>query len=475
MTIVKRILLGVLLLLFSAVIFCLIVVQIEVGKTSYLEVSKNPSLGNNSYLIKNVNVVPMTSDTVLKQMNVLVANGVIQRIGREPVPEQAKVIDAGGAYLSPGLADMHMHLWDRFELGLYLANGVTTVRNLLGMPFHLSVKKEIASGDIIGPMFSTASPQLSGPYDEDPLKKPVESREDVKKLVRQYKEAGYDYIKTYNLLPQHLFDAVLEESTACGIPVVAHPSFEVDYAYHFHPAISTVEHTEDIYQQPLNYTFDSNKLKAVVAGYAASNQTHCPTLTVFYNLTEIYNKGEAVQTSEQAAYINRFVKNASDDYSRHMAIRKKDNTATGRMNKQHRFHIEIVRKLHKAGVPIVSGTDAGIVNTAPGFSLHQELAFYTQAGMSNYEALQTATVNPAKMHDDYGAFGTIEKGKLANFILSSENPLADLSTLQYPVWVMVKGRLLDRSQLTMFQENAKNRNNELATMIRVFKYIYWDK
>lgn len=416
----------------------------------------------------------MTSDTVVTGMSVKVVNGVIQNIA-PAIEGDEPVIDAGGGYLSPGLTDMHMHLWDRHELGLYLANGVTSVRNLLGMPFHLAVKEQINSGELLGPMFYTSSPQFTGTDDGDILKKPIESPEEAKAMVKLYKDQGYDYIKTYNLLPPDIFNAVLEQAPASDIPVIAHPSFRVDYEYHFNPLISTVEHTEDIYQQPLNYSFDRERLSGVVAGYARAGQTHCPTLTVFFNLTEIYNKGEAFLHAEDAAYLNPFVKAASDDYDRHMGVRSRDSTAADRINRQHNFHLEIVGRLHKAGVNIVCGTDAGIVNTAPGFSVHQELAFYIQAGMSSYEALKTATVNPSKVYDDYRQFGTVEKGKLANFILSEENPLDDLSTLQHPKWVMIKGRLIDQRFMEALKSKARQRDNYLATMIRVFWYIVWEK
>ena len=163
------------------------------------------------------------------------------------------------------------------------------------------------------------------------------------------------------------------------------------------------------------------------------------------------------------------------DYNRHMEIKANDSTAIKWFNNQHNFHLEIVRKLHEAGVNIVCGTDAGILNTAAGFSIHQELAFYQQAGMSNYEALKTATVNPTKVYDEYRNFGTIENGKIANLILTSKNPLNDLTVLQEPEWVMIKGRLVDKPLMKKFKQKAYKRRNFLASMIRLVKYVVWEK
>lgn len=450
-------------------------VEIERWQTTYLKIDDKPQWQKGSWLIRGVNLVPMNADTIIPFTDVRINEGRITAIGPNLDAQGLKVIDAQGAYLSPGLIDMHVHVWDNYELGLYLASGVTAVRSLLGMPYHLRIRDEIARGELLGPVLFTSSPQLSGPDDGDILKKPVNSSDEARVLVAQYHEDGYDFIKTYNLLPEDMFDAVLSEAAGLKMPVVAHPSFRVDYAYHFSPLISSVEHTEDIYQQPLEYHFDLEKLTEVVHGYAESGQTHCPTLTVFFNLTEIYNLGEEVLETEQAAYINPFIHHAAGDYERHMSIRAEDTGATARINRQHAFHIESVRQLHQAGVRIICGTDAGIVNTAPGFSIHQELAFYREAGMTCYEALRTATVNPGEVYQQYHDMGTLQAGKKANLILSHANPLEDLSTLSEPVWVMVEGRLINQGEIKELKEKARDRKNFLATLIRVFNYILFQK
>jgi hypothetical protein len=473
---VKRISFTVLILVTLIFISAWVILKIEARETSYLEIKNNADLINNTYLIKNVNIVPMTSDTVLWNKTVLIENGFIKTISDTSSQDDIKIIDGKGGFLSPGLIDMHMHLWDRYELGLYLANGVTTVRNLLGMPMHLEVKDKINSGKLIGPKLFTSSPQFTGSHDQSLEKKQIHTAEEAKELVRKYKKQGYDYIKTYNRLPEDIFDATIEQSIISDIPVVAHPSFETDYTYHFNPDISTIEHTEDIVQQPLDYKLDSTGLTSVIQGYADSHQTHSPTLTVFFNITEILNKEEEVLTSEQAFYINPFIREIyMGDYENWITRKANDSTVTKKINDQHLFHIEIVRKLHQAGVKIICGTDAGVLNTAPGFSIHQELEFYRMAGMNNYEALKTATVNPSTVYPEYEEFGTVETGNYANLILSWENPLDNLETLKNPQYVFIKGRLIDEELMEKFRQKAFDRQNYSATLIRFAKYILWEK
>ncbi len=467
-----------LVLIVVAIVFfsAWVILKIEASQTTYLNIENNTDLQNNSYLIENVHIVPMTHDTVLRNKTVLIENGFIATISDTIARDDIEVIDGKGWFLSPGLIDMHVHIWDRYELGLYLANGVTTIRNLLGMPMHLEIRDLINADQLIGPILFTTSPQLTGASDKSIEKKQVHSAEDARELVRKYKKQGYDYIKTYNRLPQDIFDATIEQAIESGIPIVAHPSFEVDYEYHFHPFISTVEHTEDIVQQPLEYKLDSSKLPSIIQGYASSHQTHCPTLTVFFNITEILNKEEEVLTSEQAFYMNPFIRQIyMGDYEIWLERKANDPTVTKRTNDQHLFHLDIVKKLHQASVKIVCGTDAGVLNTAPGFSIHQELAFYTMAGMNNYEALKTATVNPSTVYPEYNNFGTVETGKYANLILSTKNPLDDLATLSNPQYVFIKGRPIDEHLMEKYKQKAFDRKNYSSTLIRMVKYVLWEK
>ena len=152
-----------------------------------------------------------------------------------------------------------------------------------------------------------------------------------------------------------------------------------------------------------------------------------------------------------------------------------DPSVTERIKRQHDFHLYIIKKLHEANVRIICGTDAGIGITTPGFSIHKELEFYKEAGLSNYEVLKTATVNAAKTHSIMNNMGTIETGKVANLILTDNNPLSDLSAIKYPSTVFVKGRKLDRKTLNSFEEKAKNRKNLFASGIRYAENLIIEK
>ena len=203
--IILYIILGIMLILMISI--ALIFLK-DYSSTSYLNLQKNET----TILIKNLNLVTMSKDTVISNSSVLIQNGRIVQIGQNIDNKNAQIIDGENKFLSPGLIDMHVHVWDRYELGLYLANGVTTVRNLWGIPLHLRIKEELENGDIIGPMFFTSSPKLTGPEDFGDDKVQIESADQARELVQDYHSRGYDFIKTYAGITEPLFDAIVEES-----------------------------------------------------------------------------------------------------------------------------------------------------------------------------------------------------------------------------------------------------------------------
>lgn len=476
MNLIKKLLKGMGVVLSLFFVFILISLFIDSHRTSYLEISAHPDLETNSYLIKNVNLVPMTKDTVLMGKSVLIEKGRIKQIGDQIPPNGLQEIDGENAFLTPGLVDMHVHIWDRYDLGVYLANGVTTVRNLRGFPMHLRIKEDIAAGKIVSPQLFTSGPILTGPYDQGDEKIQVQDPQMARDLVRDHKAKGYDCIKTYTGMPLDIFNAVLEQAEASQMEVVVHPSFEVPYGNNFQPQIATVEHAEDIVQQALSYKLDTTILKSVVAQYGAARQTLSPTLTGYSKILEMLHDDD-VLNSEQVAYINPLIKKIDSkvQLERWTSEKEAHPDIVDRIQEQHVFHLHIVNELNQIGVNIVSGTDAGIGITAPGFSIHEELAFYLEAGMTNYGALKTATINPSKVHDKLHAIGTIQEGKKANLILTDQNPLDNLKVLKNPKWVMVDGRMLNPELMEQFKSKAKNRKGLVATALRWVEYLLVEK
>jgi hypothetical protein len=477
MKIVKRIIKFIVIISGILLISIVVVLLVDTQSTNYLKVENNKSAANNSFLITNVNVIPMNQDTILVDKMVYIKEGIIQEIADNINVKEVEIIDAENKYLTPGLIDMHVHLWDRHELGLYLSNGVTAVRNLWGMPMHLRLKEDIKNDKIISPMFFTTGPKLTGPdfLGDDNLQ--LTDSSEAKEKVISYKKRGYDFIKTYYGLTEDLFDAVVEQATISDMDIIAHPSQKVPYSYHFNPQIKSIEHVEDIIQQPLNYKLDTLKLEEVIRDFEKSkHSSFSPTLTVYNNIYQMLIDDQILE-SEQLQFINPLIKKVDSkaQFERWNTAKQRDSSIVKTIKKQHDFHLKIIRKLHKAGVTFISGTDAGIGVTIPGFSIHQELAFYKEAGFSNYETLKTATINASKTHTIMNNMGTIEVGKIANLIVVDDNPLLDLSVLKKPTTVFIKGRKLNRKTLDNYEKKAKKRNNLIASAFRYLENLIVEK
>lgn len=466
--ILKKSLYVIIILCLALILFSTAVLLIDGMNTSYLKIYRNKDFQDNSYLITNVNIVPMVSDTILYNHMLLIKNGQIIDIAEKIVEKDVAVIDGENAYLMPGLIDMHVHVWDRYELGLYLSHGVTAVRNLWGMPMHLRIKEDVNNDNIISPSFFTTGPKLTGPefIGDDNLN--LYSPEEAKHKVISYKNSGYDFIKTYYGLPKTTFDAVIEQSKISDMDIVAHPSQKVPFSYHLNPQIKSIEHAEEIVQQPLQFDLDTLKLRPIIDRISKHKKAnYCPTLTVFHNIYQMMIN-DSILDSESLKYINPLIKSvdSKNQFERWFNAKLEDYTTIQRIKQQHDFHLTIVQKLHEANVNIICGTDAGIGVTVPGFSIHKELAFYKEAGLSNYEVLKTATIHAAQTHKTMNNLGSIEEGKIANLILLKENPLEDLNTLKSLQMVMVKGRKISVENLELFNEKAKERNNFLASVLR---------
>lgn len=197
------------------------------------------------YAFINVNLVPMASETILEGMTVIVKDNLIDKIGKTSkvkIPKGAVEIDGTGKYLMPGLADMHVHTWSENDLLLYVANGITTVRDMWGSPQHLKWKDMIAKGELMGPSLITAGPLLDGPDPNWEGSIVIETPEQAAKEIAAQKEAGYDFIKIYNKLSKEAFDAIIHSAKEHDIPVAGHVPYDVELEHFMESGVASNEH-----------------------------------------------------------------------------------------------------------------------------------------------------------------------------------------------------------------------------------------
>ena len=445
----------------------------------------------------NMNLVPMTSETVIYNQTVLVKGSEIVEIGDSDtlkIPWGAQVIDGKDAYLMPGLADMHAHtristgqwaqpwedpkVWPVHPLNLYLANGVTTIRDLSAMEetgtYPLQLRDEIRAGKRVGPTIYTAGETLFA----SPLGDPEE-------LVRQNHERGYDLLKLYSYLSVDDYQAAMREAKKLGTYTAGHIPYAVGLEGVLAEGMDEIAHTEELVWE--FFEFDrGSQLSAdewgaylfhailqkidltsstPLAEFKMENQSTleniadqlqtagvmvCTTIDVAETNTMKLFKPEAFLARPE----NKFLDPKYLDAFRHG--KEYQQVISQGWEKvfalEYDFATWILAGLHEGDVQLLLGTDAlGGIGIVPGYSVHDELRILVENGFTPYEALLTGTVNAAKVVERMtgeGDFGTIEIGKRADLILVKGNPLEDLSTIKAPLGVMASGRWFSAERLS---------------------------
>ena len=408
-----------------------------------------PSVSESSTIaFTNVGLVAMERDNVTPGQTVLVEGGVITAIGADgsvSVPSDAERIDGSDRYLMPGLADMHIHAVvgsdGESDLLVQLAAGVTTVRIMWGGTRLLDWRQRIQSGELLGPRLYIASPGLEGDPPYWPGSIVLATEAEARGAVRDLNDTGYDFIKVYNRLPLELYDVVVDEAQALDMPVVGHVprAFTADYA--IAAGQQTIEHLSGFAPHATTTgswrgTIDSSKLAGLIEQIRLQGTWNCPTLTV-----RSRTAGQVNGLRANAAFelMSESMQSWLDDSLTQPP--SSDRTTEGRLLKQ------VVKALQDADVGLLVVTDAGVQYVYPGFSIHEELANFVDAGLTPYQTLRAATLNAATALGELAVSGTVAEGKRADLLLLDSNPLTDIANVNRRVGVMVAGNWYSQSTL----------------------------
>ena len=424
--------------------------------------------------VSNINV---TGGELRRDMTIVVTDDRISAIGpsaKLSVPAGATVIDATGQFLIPGLWDMHVHWYRRDMFTLFIANGVTGVRQMFGNSDLVRWRDEIAKDSLLGPRMLVASRIIDGPEPIWPNSISVSNKEDGRKAVTRVKQAGADFVKVYSLLPRDAYFGIADEAKQQGITFAGHVPNSVSAGEASDAGQKSIEHLTGIMiqcsskekelrdklvkvgspeargriQATALETYDDKKA-ADLFGHFAKNQTwQCPTLTVLRSIA-LFD----FEKSWQDGRLRYIPRQMQQRWSLRRDHRSEDAKVGARKVLQKEF--AIVGAMQKAGVPILAGTDTGNPFCFPGFSLHEELALLVIAGLTPAEALRSATLNPAKFFGLDKTLGTIEVGKVADLVLLGANPLEDIRNTQRIKAVVANGRLFDRKALDKLLADAE--------------------
>lgn len=438
-------------------------------------------------LIKNVTIIDVEHSTLLKNQFVLIKDSIIINISTRinKINGQADTtVDATGKYLIPGLWDMHTHIWnDATTFPLLLANGITGVRGMFDVMSNVNQWREkIQAGKLDGPHFFAAGPIVDGPKPIWPGSVAVSTEAGARKAVDSLKNIlKVDFIKVYSLLSKKNFMAIADESKKQHIPFSGHVPNEVSILEaavagqksmeHLYGFIESASDSADYWfkyqrgeikdsnftiranrKEFLFRTYNENKLKTILTQVKKTGAWVCPTLTV--NRGIAYINDTTLLNDPRMDYMGTFMRNFWD-YRKDFRFKSWTENDFKQSKQEFELKLKITKLIHEAGIPLIAGTDFPNPHCYIGFGLHEELEWLVKAGLSNGEALKTATINPAKFFNLSNIQGSVTVNKIADLVLLSKNPLENISHTKTIEMVFSKGKMFSSKQLQLLLEGIK--------------------
>ncbi|MBI3982632.1 MAG: amidohydrolase family protein [Gemmatimonadetes bacterium] len=415
----------------------------------------------NLIAITHVSVVDGTTPSPRHDHTVIVDGNRVAALGpaaTTPVPAGAHLLDGRGKFLIPGLWDMHVHTaipGGQSVLALYVANGVTSVRDMAGDWAQITAwRREISAGRLLGPRIVAAGPYIEGGDVPIPHLL-VRAPEDAGPAVDSLKRLGVDFVKLHSQLPRNVYFAAARAARERALPLAGHVPRSITPREASDSGVQSLEH---MLQIPTPCT-PAESLALVPRFPVQGVLGRCTSEDLTPLFTHLARNGTWVVPTLVAQYEvahwpkrdlpgDLFAPYLPDTLRRYVAqifpmadSVPDDADAVGHALWEKR--VALVGVMRAAGVGVLPGTDAPLRNSPPGFGLHEELATFARGGFSPFDALRAATLEPARFLGLLDSLGTIEPGKIADLVLLDADPLTDIRNVRRIVAVVANGRLLD--------------------------------
>lgn len=397
----------------------------------------------------NVTVVPMDSERMLQQHTVVVRGDRIVDVGPASavkVPNGARRIDGAGKFLMPGLAEMHGH----FPPGgsardfvenvafLYVANGVTTVRSMLGSPGQLEYREAAKRGEFVSPWLTMAGPSFSG--------QSVRTAEEAAARVRAQKAEGWDLLKVHPGVKPEVYAAMAKTAKEVEMEFSGHVPAEVGIVSALEQGQRTIDHLDGYIEwlQAQAAPLTAEKAAKAVELTRKHNAWVVPTMVLWETIIGAA-KAEEMEAFPELKYMPRaMVAGWKESYARRIGAANFNAAQAARVAANRKV---LLKALADGGVRILFGTDSPQQFSVPGFSIHRELQAMKHAGMSNFAILQSATKNVGEYEKARDAFGVVAKGQRADLLLLTADPLANLTAVAQRAGVMVRGKWIPEAEI----------------------------
>ena len=426
------------------------------GMNALVEISKGiPGSHASTLAVVGGTLIDGTGTAPVPNAAIVIHDGRIVAAGpraKVKIPKHANVVDASGKFILPGLWDMHAH-FEQVEWGpIYLAAGVTTVRDCGNeFEFITAVRDAIAQGRGLGPRLLLAG-IVDGTGPRALGVQRVDTPEQAKQWTDRYHDAGFQQMKIYSTVKLEELKLVADEAHRLGMSVTGHVPFGLTAFQTIEAGQDQINHIQyitDIMHAPFpndmsrddrnkavaNLDLNSPDAQKAVSFLKDHHTVVDPTMALF----ELFTATTAKPPASFEPGINKIAPELAQPLTDVPPPSPRSEVGEKIFNKE----IQIVGALHRAGIPIVAGTD----QTVPGYSLHREIELYAQAGFTPMEAIEAATIVPARAMGVDKDSGTIEKGKRGDLILIDGNPLEDIHNTRNVEYVITNGTMYHTAEL----------------------------
>lgn len=426
-------------------------------------------------VIKNVTVIDGTGLPPKPDMAIVIKAGRITEVVSAKnfkTPKGAKVINAKGKYAIPGLWDMHIHLKNSTAsaLPVFIANGVTSVRDMVGYFDQLSeLRRKVEAGEIIGPRIKFSGPAMESPEnianakkkgkkeDFDKTRIPVAEPEDAAEAVKKLKAMGVDFVKIHSWASPEVYFAIAKAAKEANIQLVGHSPEALDPIKVANAGQTGFEH--GFFPYPLS-KYSAEEQEKIIEAFVDNKAAFVPTLVAWTERLVPLERAKAIIVDKENKSDNRR-KYTSPELIEYWGVQLEPRKPLSEEGlKAWTNAIDSMAKdigiMHRKGVRVMPGTDLAVPLVFPGFSLHDELEmFVTKIGMSPMQAIESATRVPAEFFGIEDCLGTIEKGKIADIVLLDANPLEQITNTQKIYGVIKGGRYFDKADLEKILQNVQ--------------------
>lgn len=426
--------------------------------------------------IEQVTVLPMDGTGGLTNRTVLVRGDRIAAIGESGtmfLPADARRLDGRGKYLMPGLVDAHVHLIDTRDLTLYLAHGVTTILNMSGNPMHLALRERIRRGEVAGPTLYTTGPQFK--LEANPavdMELAVHDPEEAAARVRQVADAGFDFVKIWGAFSPEVYTSIVAAARARHIPVTGHIPLDVGLEGVIAAGQGSIAHLEEYFNKVFQRQVNDAGIPDVALRTANAGIPVITTLVTYEAIAGAVAADPAPLLARPARALLDPVRAMLWEPPFNRYRRPQDIGRDGFYRDALAFEQRIAVALHRSGVPLLLGTDAGeLPGLVPGADVHRELELLVEAGLTPIEALGTATRSAGLfLGGSTERFGTVTAGSRADLLLLDADPRVDIRNARRVAGVMTRGIYhprteLDRMMAAVAEENARTGRFVAAALV----------